>query len=198
VVKERPRTRNAAATRAAILEAAKARFAEKSYENVALREIARDAQIDVALIGRYFGSKDGLFAEVVRELMHPDSLTEGNRGTFGHRLAEALMHDEATDASLRTVFLIIRAATSPTALPILREISYAAFTRPFAAWLGGEDAELRAHFIASALFGASLSRIIDKPVSESPEVRAAYLRNLASWLQAWVDGRTPERFAEPS
>src|SRR3546814_4650837 len=60
------RTRNAAATRHAILLAATGRFLQDSYECVGLRDIARDAGIDVALVSRYFGSKEELFAQVLR------------------------------------------------------------------------------------------------------------------------------------
>jgi AcrR family transcriptional regulator len=60
-----PRPRNAAATRAAILEAATGRFAAESYEQVGMRDIARDVGVDPALISRYFGSKEELFRAVL-------------------------------------------------------------------------------------------------------------------------------------
>ena len=56
-----PRPRNAAATRTAILDAARERFAAESYDDVGMRDIARDVGVDAALISRYFGSKDDLF-----------------------------------------------------------------------------------------------------------------------------------------
>ena len=52
------RTRNAAATRDSILTAARGRFLADSYEAVGLRDIAGDAGVDVALVGRYFGGKE--------------------------------------------------------------------------------------------------------------------------------------------
>ena len=52
---EPTRQRNAAATREAILRAARARFLSDSYESVGLRDIAGDACVVVALVGRYFG-----------------------------------------------------------------------------------------------------------------------------------------------
>ena len=48
-------------TKVGILEAAKALFWTKGYSNVNLREIAKQAGVDVALIPRYFGNKEGLF-----------------------------------------------------------------------------------------------------------------------------------------
>jgi AcrR family transcriptional regulator len=55
------RRRNAQATRQALLEAASRRFVTDGYERTTLRDVAADVGVDVALIKRYFESKDGLF-----------------------------------------------------------------------------------------------------------------------------------------
>ena len=57
-----PRPRNAAQTRADILSAARRRFATDGYEPTTLRAIAADVGVDAALVSRYFGSKQDLFA----------------------------------------------------------------------------------------------------------------------------------------
>lgn len=54
--------RRSDATRAAILEAARERFAADGYERATIRAIARDAGIDPSMVMRYFGNKEGLFA----------------------------------------------------------------------------------------------------------------------------------------
>lgn len=56
------RPRNAAQTRADILTAARRRFAAEGYERTTLRAIAADVGVDAALLIRYFGSKQELFA----------------------------------------------------------------------------------------------------------------------------------------
>jgi AcrR family transcriptional regulator len=58
-VKGRPR--DAARTRQTLLEAARRRFAEDGYAATTVRDIADDAGVNVALISRYFASKEGLF-----------------------------------------------------------------------------------------------------------------------------------------
>ena len=45
---------------AAILDAAWAQFARAGPDGVSLRDVARDAGCSHTLLGRYFGSKDGL------------------------------------------------------------------------------------------------------------------------------------------
>jgi AcrR family transcriptional regulator len=96
-----PRARDADATRADLLHAAMRRFTVLGYERTTTRDIAKDAQVNVSLINRYFGSKDGLFAAVMRESATsiaqsvPDepadfvdgmlrSMTSGTRPEFGN------------------------------------------------------------------------------------------------------------------
>ncbi len=56
------RPRNAAQTRADILSVARRRFATEGFEPTTLRAIAADVGVDAALVTRYFGSKQDLFA----------------------------------------------------------------------------------------------------------------------------------------
>jgi AcrR family transcriptional regulator len=61
------RTRNAEVTRDALLKAAMRRFTLLGYDRTTTRDVAADAGVNVSLINRYFGSKDGLFAAVMGE-----------------------------------------------------------------------------------------------------------------------------------
>ncbi|MFZ1103905.1 MAG: helix-turn-helix domain-containing protein, partial [Hyphomicrobiaceae bacterium] len=56
------RTPKSERTRAAILTAARELFAAHGYERTTVRDIAARASIDAAMVMRYFGSKDALFA----------------------------------------------------------------------------------------------------------------------------------------
>ncbi|HEY2504667.1 MAG TPA: TetR family transcriptional regulator [Mycobacterium sp.] len=56
------RPRNATQTRADILSAARRRFATEGYERTTLRAVAADVGVDAALVIRYFGTKQDLFA----------------------------------------------------------------------------------------------------------------------------------------
>jgi len=78
---ERPEkpARRSDATRAAILTAARERFAADGYERATIRAIARDAGIDPSMVMRYYGNKEGLFAAAAEidlrmpELIWPDA-----------------------------------------------------------------------------------------------------------------------------
>jgi AcrR family transcriptional regulator len=69
------RSRDAAGTRALLLHSARIRFARDGYSATTVRDIANDAGVNVALINRYFVSKEGLFeaciARVGEELGRP-------------------------------------------------------------------------------------------------------------------------------
>jgi AcrR family transcriptional regulator len=66
-------SRRSDTTRAAILHAARERFAADGYERATIRTIARDAGIDPSMVMRYYGSKEGLFAAAVAvDLKLPD------------------------------------------------------------------------------------------------------------------------------
>lgn len=56
-----PRHRDASETRRLLLEAARQRFASDGYAATTVRQIADDVGVNVALINRYFESKEGLF-----------------------------------------------------------------------------------------------------------------------------------------
>jgi AcrR family transcriptional regulator len=56
------RPRNASQTRADILSAARRRFGAEGYERTTLRAVAGEVGVDAALVIRYFGSKQNLFA----------------------------------------------------------------------------------------------------------------------------------------
>ena len=48
-------------TRAAVLVAARASFAEQGYRGTTIRAVASTAGVDPALVHHYFGTKDDLF-----------------------------------------------------------------------------------------------------------------------------------------
>src|SRR5271170_5768095 len=81
------RKRDAEATRAAILAAAKKHFAKSGYDGAFLRDIAADAGADAALINRYFRGKDGLFAAALKDSIAPDRIAQWDRKTFGLEVA---------------------------------------------------------------------------------------------------------------
>lgn len=80
------KTRDAEATRRAILEAAEKVFAEKGFAEATTSEIAARAEVTKSLIHHYFGSKEGLWSEVKSDRFGEyagvqKSVLEQNEGT---------------------------------------------------------------------------------------------------------------------
>ena len=116
------RKRDAAATREAILEAATRRFATQGYERAGAREIAADAGVTAALVNRYFGSKEGLFAEVIKRALDMGQLLRGGRADLADHLARVVVYggEDAPDGVLTPLLLLLHSAAEPRAIELFR------------------------------------------------------------------------------
>ena len=157
------RRRDAAATRSAILEAATRRFACQGYQCAGVREIAADAGVNAAMVNRYFGSKEGLFAEVVERAFDIRSLFDGDRATLAERLAHRAVYgqDDTADAQRIPLVLMLRSATEPHTAELIRASLERNLLRPLAEHLEGPDADIRAAMaIAQCMGFATLNQML--------------------------------------
>jgi AcrR family transcriptional regulator len=139
--------------RASIGAAAAALFAERGYASTSVRDIAKAAGIDPALVIRHFGSKEALFLETMTVDSPAQPLLEGPIETLGERLVAHLV---APDDDLRGTFLaLLRASDGGEIGSRLREVHDRMFVAPLLGRLSGDDAELRAR-LAAALVGGLL------------------------------------------
>lgn len=167
-------TRNAAATRERILEAARRRFACEGYDHVGIRDIAGDAGVDAALVCRYFGSKDGLLEAVLDSGPRAAEILEaGADGLAAHAadlLAEA---GDFEESKLLDLLIMLHAAGSPKATPIIRESIKKRFHDPFAELIGGPDAGVRVQAFGAVVMGVMVSRMLngDFPVTDADRDR---------------------------
>ncbi len=156
------RRRDAAATRADILDAAKRAFTRQGYDQIGVREIAADAGVDPALVIRYFGSKDGLFAEAVGQKFDLSPLFTGDRSAIGERLARSTLAKKPYADGFDPMLALLRSAPSEEPGRLLRAAIDDGFVRPLAAVIGGEQAEIRAAMVASVLLGLLVGRSVIK------------------------------------
>jgi len=182
------RSRDAAATRRAILDAATIRFGQESYDRVGLREIALDAGVDAALIVRYFGSKEGLLKECLASAIVPALVTQGKRSEFGENLMAVFFDSQQHAAELNSLKLLLRAATVPALEPLLKDVVHHRLMVPFIEWLGGEDAPLRTQLINLLAMGASLQPLVVGSGGLSAEDRKRFRGLMARSIQRLIDG----------
>lgn len=183
-----PRPRNAAATRSAILDAASKRFSAESYEQVGMRDIARDVGVDPALISRYFGSKEELFRAVIDDCGHGKDLMEGDRAQFGERVAHELVYGERNENKMSWLLLMLRSASSAKAFEVVQQASTEEFYQPFTEWLGGPDAAIRVRIAAGLMMGVTVGRDLSGGLQMTPDECERMKRRIAAILQDLIDG----------
>jgi AcrR family transcriptional regulator len=178
-------------TRADILAAARASFAELGYDRTSVRGIAARAGVDPALVHRFFGSKDDLLVAALTVMMSPreriPDLMEGEQTELGERLMRYFLSVWEQSPSREVLIGMLRSSMSNEhAATLLREFFGGEVLARVAGALGHEDAWLRATLVASQLLGVAMVRYIiriEPLASASAEtIVAAYAPTLQRYL----------------
>lgn len=181
------RPRNASATRDAILQAAVKRFASESYDDVGMRDLARDVGVDPALIVRYFGSKEELFAEAVNCCDADEEIMSQPRETFGRRLAHEIVFDAASVESTQQMQILLRSVSSEKAKAIVQKAAVDQFVKPFEAWIDKPDAAIRVRLAAGLMMGMEMTKELLGKLQLTPDECKELERRLAAMLQSIID-----------
>ncbi len=100
-----PKDKPGGETRALILDAAEDLFSKHGFYGVTIREVAREAGVDTALIHYYFGAKRGLFDAVFirrAEVWNNERVEAINR--YAAEAGEAMTLEGVLEAFLRPPF----------------------------------------------------------------------------------------------
>jgi AcrR family transcriptional regulator len=186
------RRRDAAATREAILEAATRRFATEGYQRAGVREIAADVGVNAALVNRYFGSKEGLFAEVIERAFDIQHLLRGQHGDLADHLARAMVYgqEEWRGRGYTPLMLLLHSATEPGAVKLFRRDLNRTELRLLAEQIGGDDAAVRAAMVVAQLTGFAIMHHVLRPKAFA-DARGEELVALLSRILAACIGRGP-------
>jgi AcrR family transcriptional regulator len=185
---EKAAPRRSDATKAAILAAAREHFAASGYQAATIRAIAAAAGIDPAMVMRYFGNKERLFAAAAEfDLRLPD-LTKLPRNAVAAALVEHFLDRWEGDETLTA---LLRTAVTNQAVAERMQGIFATQVAPMIARLSGEPrgvAAARAGLVATQILGLALCRY----VLELPPVvalkRAEIVRRVAPTIQAYLYG----------
>ncbi|GLY07915.1 TetR family transcriptional regulator [Actinoplanes sp. NBRC 101535] len=159
--------RRSDATRAAILVAARERFAADGFERATIRAIAAEARIDPSMVMRYYGSKERLFAAAAEFELRIPSMTGVPVETLGAELVAHFLQRWEGD---ETLLALMRAA-------VTKEVAAERMRTIFATQLGPvvaraapdpDSAATRAGLVATQMLGFALCRYVLKlpPVAE--------------------------------
>ena len=153
------RSRNAAASRRALLESAQELFGQLGFERTTVRDIGERAGVDAALIARYFGSKADLYiAAVAAERM-------GNQQVAAYeglgQMAETLVARVDRHGPGPILQALVRSDTSEAIGEAARARLVSRLVDPLATTMEDHRVDrprLRAELAISALIGVVLGR----------------------------------------
>jgi AcrR family transcriptional regulator len=165
-----PGRRTAAETREHILNVASDAFVRSGYDGVGLREIAKTAGVDPRLVGHYFGSKEGLFAEALERTKDaPLSVTK--------------------ESAASLLLMTIRSTSNPQAVVISREMIERNFEESLAEQLPGEHRRER----AALLIGLNIGVLLMREVLGNTALNGEGAEDLVPYLEAVFDAATNPR-----
>ena len=168
------RVRNAAQTRDDILRAARARFGSDGYDRTTIRTVAADVGIDPALVIRYFGSKQDLFAAAAEFTLNLPDLSALNPGEVADALLPSFFAVWEEDSTF--VALLRAAMTSPTAAETMRRSSLVKSPRLWLAITPDHPAE-RAGLMGAFVIGLATTRY----VLANPAIAELSHEELSQW-----------------
>jgi AcrR family transcriptional regulator len=180
-------------TRAAILAAARRRFAADGFDRTTIRAIAADAGIDPSMVMRYYGSKDGLFAAAADLDLHLPDLAAVPREQLGETLVRhwvALWEGGRSDELL--IVLLRSAVTNEDAAEQLRTVFGGQVAKAMAAAVEDPaEAPTRAGLVATQMLGLALCRhILRLPPVVALDVETLVAR-VSETVQRYLTGPLP-------
>ncbi|HEV3362226.1 MAG TPA: TetR family transcriptional regulator [Pseudonocardiaceae bacterium] len=198
MVEPKPATRSrgrrgaGADTKAALLDAAKAVFAELGYDNATVRMIAARADVDPAMVNHWFGGKQRLFAAAVLELpVNPfdllDGLMDGPDEELGERMVRLFLTIWDTDGG-RMPALVRSITQQEAAANAIRDLFVNHIVEPLVRRLGSDQSALRATLCGSQMVGLGMMRYVLKFEPLASTDREALVAAVAPNLQRYLTG----------
>jgi AcrR family transcriptional regulator len=182
------RSRDAAASKQALLEAARSLFGQQGFESTTIRDIGERAGVDAALIARYFGGKADLYvAAIVAEAQRyqPPSDFEGLE-----EIARALLTLTDEQGLGPVTQALIRSDTGDDIRAAARTHLTRRLVAPMAAEItrrGSDRPDLRAAVAVAAVMGVNLGRAL----GWFDDLRTVPKEELVELIAAMIDGQQP-------
>ncbi|PAZ11526.1 TetR family transcriptional regulator [Streptomyces sp. SA15] len=192
------RKRDRAATEAALLAAARARFTLGGYDATSVRDIARDAGVDPALIFRYFGSKERLFERAAQTVEDQrQAPPDGGPEDVPIRLLHAAMQQAAPgSAGGHPLAALLLSSGRPECRERLNAQLSNDYVHALEQLVDLPDRELRAELLTAWLLGITVARSL----AHTPALSEACVEEISPYFErvAAVLLGTPAPAAAPS
>ncbi len=170
-------------TKERILAQGRRLFWSRGYSNVSLREIAQAADVDVALVSRYFGSKQKLFEATVHLVDGIDPDMFASVDELLDTLVQIFVSAPRDTDEPSPVSLILVNAGDPEVGEIVRRAYRSKWQHPFDIVIGDTR---RAALLSAAILGMSVAeKFLHLPGIEAPTTQA-YSKQLRKLMHAAV------------
>jgi AcrR family transcriptional regulator len=175
---------------AEVLQVARRFFAQKTFDQVRLEDIAVAAGTSVSDIMRNFESKEGLFRKAIDQQFKLWDMMTGDRKKMGEHLAKYITAPLRTDDQVSHVLLFIKGSLGKDSKKVIQSKFASQFLEPYARWLGGEDAQTRAAILTAVMFGISFFHYIcELQAFNGEEERKKIQKIMAPLIQSFIDGK---------
>lgn len=185
------RRRDATATKAALLSAARQLFIERGFDHTTVRDIAALAGANQALLFRYFGSKEALFRVAMTDKGH-QLLAETEPEQLVGRMLERMLAPDAAQGKDNPLYALLRSTGNEHTAAVFRDDLGEPYRRALASLTDADDASTRADLVLAWLLGIGLLRsVLDQNHFEGTDpaqITAHVLRAVATLLER-VDQR---------
>ncbi|WP_420121378.1 TetR family transcriptional regulator [Nakamurella sp.] len=184
-------------TRRAILDAARATFAESGLDGSSIRRIAGRAGVDPALVHHYFGTKDDLFMATIELPIDLPALlqrvgADGPDG-LGERLVTMILTVWESPAGAGLAGWLRTALADEGRARLLRQFVVASVAAPFAAAVGIPEAERerRIGLVMTQVVGLIVGRYLLalEPVAALPPGQV--VASVGGTVQRYLTGPLP-------
>ncbi|RKI41327.1 TetR/AcrR family transcriptional regulator [Corallococcus sp. AB004] len=166
------------------MDAARTLFSTRGFASTGVRDIADLAGVNSSLVGRYFGSKQGLYRATLEQVLDITPLLQVERRRFGEEVVSLFFGAEDAPGPLA---MLILSATDPEAYATTVELLREKALEPLARWLGPPDGEGRAARLNILWSGFLISRRLMPGYHLSASGNTSTRRWLEQAIQAVVD-----------
>ncbi|WP_024820320.1 TetR/AcrR family transcriptional regulator [Arthrobacter sp. 31Y] len=179
-------------SREAILSAARKLFAEQGFEGTSLRQVAREASVDPAMVHHFFGGKDELFAASVELPANPAEVLAGVETLDPEQRAEAIVRAVLRlwegPAQHGLVAYVRGTLGSKAKTALLREMVNRVILSRVVAGLPGtpRELQLRSNLVASQVIGLMLVRYVIKLEPLAGAAQEDVIKMVAPTIQRYL------------
>jgi AcrR family transcriptional regulator len=182
-------------TRAALLDAARAVFAERGYDGATVRTIAERAGVDPAMVNHWFGGKEPLFVAALDLPVDPaaalSEVLPGDPDLLAERILGRFLHIWDTTGGAQLATLLQSIASHDAAASLLREFITRVLVVKVVTVVAPDRPELRATLCGTQLFGLAFVRYVLKVEPLASADHATIIAAVAPNLQRYLTGPLP-------